>query len=1274
METGKKWFDDAHHGQAKKSFLIVSLIIMLISGICGTAEAREIYAGGNGPNIVYRYLGGTSWEAVSQELDCAVLCLCEYRGQLYAGTGGPGESCVGKVWRYGGGTEWTLVGDNLDDQVCSLVVFRGNLYAGTAYGAGRLYRYDNVLHWTKVVEIPPSWDGFKCMYVWNDLLYIGDIEYDIIGHYDGNSFKEVWNQEPWSCIWDFEVYDSNLYASDVDGRVFSSPDVNWVNWIMRRNAQIPDISSWELETFQGYLYVTTGPKLERYDGNNFNLVWTQPNGYEIISMINAGNSLIFGTGREAGSRYGIPGIGRIYAYDGSAVHLISGDMGDGIQSLYAGGYCWVELNKVDDVNDGKCVVPGDDVNYTISYNYQGDTNCPDIYDVNIIDELPEEVEFISASSNGTYNRCSHTVTWNIGTLHPGDSGFVTLKVKVKCAEPGETITNRCEIRSGEQIFLRSAYEYTPVCSPTLTKVDNVPDGNCVGPGDNITYNICYNANGYRDTDVVIVDELPGEVEPNNTSDPNYDSSSHTYTWNIGTLEPNESGCVTLTVKVKYPRPGGVITNFCEMRGNCMTSGVTACEDTPVCNLTLTKVDNITGCVNPGSNIIYDINYAANGYGDTNVIIIDELPYEVNYVSSDPCGAYNPDNRTITWNIGTLKPNESGFRKLTVKVNYLGPGSTIRNKCEIRSDEQILRSAYEYTPKCGCSADPCMIKLDFNVRADNNEPNTQPGFTKFILENSGSEVNGVVIDLGGNLNTDRRDGPYGTWVGDPPVYYPRAGERIYRDFIYSPWPGGVTITLWGLGVNRVCDISIYSFDDLSIPRRLANWTANGNYLLTTDFNGGMINWPGYEGQKPEDLYKYAFTGTATTDYLGRIILESIAYPICGAAGRPFAFVNALTVVPIGTFIPTKYAQRPVPFDGTQTVPVNTILKWRKGGGVSKHDLYLGTNFNDVNNATRASHPGVLAALDLTADANKVYDPYGATGFLKLDTTYYWRVDENSPPSYKGEVWGFKTLPYSVVDDFESYGSDDALKAVWTDYWVNGSCAEVFLEQTIFHSGYQSMEYQYKNYTYYPYYSEANATIGTGTGYLNIDPNWSGMEAKALSLWFYGDPCNPVGAHDKMYIKLVDSATPEHNAKVYYSDTNDVQKTKWQEWNIPLTDFTADNPSFNLRKVKNIIIGFGDGTQAASDGNIFFDHILLYTTRCVLAKRSADFAKVDYAPSGSPAGDCVIDYQELKMMVDDWLMASPPVNPKVDLYNDHDCMINFKDFAILANKWLEEDMFP
>jgi hypothetical protein len=150
-------------------------------------------------------------------------------------------------------------------------------------------------------------------------------------------------------------------------------------------------------------------------------------------------------------------------------------------------------------------------------------------------------------------------------------------------------------------------------------------------------------------------------------------------------------------------------------------------------------------------------------------------------------------------------------------------------------------------------------------------------------------------------------------------------------------------------------------------------------------------------------------------------------------------------------------------------------------------------------------------------------------------------------------------------------------------------------------------------------------------LNIDPNWLGMGAKALVLWFYGQEDND--ANQKMYVTLTDGAS--NSAKIIYDgDMNDVREQKWHEWNIDLQGF-VDSNNVDLTNVSRITIGFGNGTQAANDGTVYFEDIQLYTTRCVLSKRDPDFAKVDYAPAGNPGGDCVVNYQEIKIMADTWL---------------------------------------
>ncbi len=53
-----------------------------------------------------------------------------------------------------------------------------------------------------------------------------------------------------------------------------------------------------------------------------------------------------------------------------------------------------------------------------------------------------------------------------------------------------------------------------------------------------------------------------------------------------------------------------------------------------------------------------------------------------------------------------------------------------------------------------------------------------------------------------------------------------------------------------------------------------------------------------------------------------------------------------------------------------------------------------------------------------------------------------------------------------------------------------------------------------------------------------------------------------------------------------------------------------------------------------------------------------------------GDCFVDYDDLDILTNNWLLL--PANPNIDLYKDN--AINFKDYAVLANKWLQTALWP
>jgi hypothetical protein len=105
-------------------------------------------------------------------------------------------------------------------------------------------------------------------------------------------------------------------------------------------------------------------------------------------------------------------------------------------------------------------------------------------------------------------------------------------------------------------------------------------------------------------------------------------------------------------------------------------------------------------------------------------------------------------------------------------------------------------------------------------------------------------------------------------------------------------------------------------------------------------------------------------------------------------------------------PKELASGPVPKDQTTDVPRDEVLIWTPGEYAATHNVYFGTNSNDVNNAT-ATSPLLVS----TGQAATTYQP---TILFDFGQTYYWRVDEvnapNKPGLFKGSTWSFTAETY------------------------------------------------------------------------------------------------------------------------------------------------------------------------------------------------------------------------------------------------------------------------
>jgi len=133
---------------------------------------------------------------------------------------------------------------------------------------------------------------------------------------------------------------------------------------------------------------------------------------------------------------------------------------------------------------------------------------------------------------------------------------------------------------------------------------------------------------------------------------------------------------------------------------------------------------------------------------------------------------------------------------------------------------------------------------------------------------------------------------------------------------------------------------------------------------------------------------------------------------------------------------KKASTPGPEDGAMLIETWVSLSWSPGDSAVTHDVYLGDNFDEVND-------GAGDTFQVNQPVDSLYFVVGFAGYpypdgLVSGTTYYWRIDEvndadpNSP--WKGDVWSF-TVPSKkayepVPSDGRKFIDPENLILTWT----------------------------------------------------------------------------------------------------------------------------------------------------------------------------------------------------------------------------------------------------
>lgn len=193
---------------------------------------------------------------------------------------------------------------------------------------------------------------------------------------------------------------------------------------------------------------------------------------------------------------------------------------------------------------------------------------------------------------------------------------------------------------------------------------------------------------------------------------------------------------------------------------------------------------------------------------------------------------------------------------------------------------------------------------------------------------------------------------------------------------------------------------------------------------------------------------------------------------------------------------------------------------------------------------------------------------------------WWIDEGQDyPHLWWELLADDAVVF-VVDDFEDYNDVEGHEIFMT--WltpfnlpVNGGILGHFdppyAEQTIVHSGLQSMPFYYAN----------TKGIVNSRAYRAFYPaqDWTTNDAVALVLWFRGVPDNDV---DALYIAV-------NGKTIFHPDPNAVLVDTWTPWIIPLSSLAG--AGVNTGHVTSMEIGIGDNTQPSQNasGLLYIDDV-------------------------------------------------------------------------------------
>ncbi|MBI3979603.1 MAG: DUF11 domain-containing protein, partial [Chloroflexi bacterium] len=351
-------------------------------------------------------------------------------------------------------------------------------------------------------------------------------------------------------------------------------------------------------------------------------------------------------------------------------------------------------------------VPGGDVRYRVAVSNGGNAPAPN---VRVTDTLPlsTSVVLLQSAAGFTAQVAGSQVVWTADALPAGTTAVFDLLAHIAHAvAAGTTLTNTGQASTGraETDYANNAARRTDLVQPRTRdlSVEKALESGYAVAGGTVTYRIDVRNEGNSvGADVVLTDTLPSSLtfvsSSNTTYFPEYAAdlfaptvAGNVITWSLGMVPPDGFGRFLVTARIAAAAVGAVLTNTALVAtshpdgapGN-NTSAYPLTIVASACDLVISKGLS-GGHTGPGGDVTYGLSYENLGNSTCeNVVVADDLPPGLSYVSASGPIAPVVDGSRVIWALGTVSARplagSSGALSLRVHVAEMMPvGAVLTN--------------------------------------------------------------------------------------------------------------------------------------------------------------------------------------------------------------------------------------------------------------------------------------------------------------------------------------------------------------------------------------------------------------------------------------------------------------------------------------------------------------------------------------------------------------------------------------------------------------------